>query len=222
MKNTIWMVLGVVAVVVVGGGLYFMNKSAAKKPAEKIITAPAAAKAENKPENITGSIKSLLTAGRALKCGFSNKTNDVTVEGTVYASGGKVREDFTSNAPNITMKGHVLVDGTTAYMWNDNSKQGFKFDLANMTPAPTGTNSQQPDINKNMNFSCNNWSADNSLLTIPSGISFGEFTVPGAPPDGQGSGTIQGGSAPRSACAACDNLPAGAAQDTCKSQLGCQ
>lgn len=177
----------------------------------------------NKTESIEATLKSLLSMGKSLKCTFSNNIKDASINGTVYAANGKVRQDFQTTSIGNATSNHLIVDSSNTYMWTDGSNQGFKFaiDQASTGPASSGySQSQTQDINKSMNFSCQGWSADNSFFVLPTNVTFQSFTIPVVPSTIKSS-TGSGVSAPNSACSACDNLPEGDARNTCRTQLDC-
>ncbi|MBU3978486.1 hypothetical protein KJ980_08040 [Patescibacteria group bacterium] len=173
----------------------------------------------NTGNKIEATLKSLLSNGKSLKCTFSSDSKDYPVRGTVYTGNGKVRQDFQSNAGGMTI--HLIVDNSNSYMWTDGDTQGFKFAI-DQAPTVQPSNgftqswSQSPDINKSMNFSCQDWRMDNSLFTLPSNVTFQSFTMPPGP------SVVSGISITSSPCGVCDNLPSGEARNSCRTQLNCQ
>jgi len=227
MNKKILLILGILVLVLLGAGVFFLSKLGSTQNQPELIQnqkTPSTAQSNtgNKSGPIETTLKSLLSMGKSLKCSFSNNTKDASVSGTVYAGSGKVRQDFQTNAAGIATSGHVIVDSSTMYMWTDTSNQGFKFALDQVSSPSSGSaQSQTPDINKAMNFSCKGWSIDNSFFVLPSKVTFQSFTVPSASQSGGTTGG-SGVGAPKSACAACDNLPAGEARNACRTQLKCQ
>lgn len=218
-KNLI-ITIAVIIILLIGGGLYLgMKKDAAPsqapQPENKTMTSD---NTGNKLEQVEGSLKSLITGGKSLTCTFSNNLNDTSsINGTVYTSGGKVREDFQSTSAQVKVSGHVIIESENGYMWTDQNDQGFKFAI-NGQPTPASTHNQTPDIDKAMKFSCQPWNVDSSLFNLPSNITFQTMTIPAAPP----SGAMQRG-LPNSTnmCAVCNNIPEGPNRESCKAQLKC-
>lgn len=221
MNKKILVIAVIFLILLVGTGAFFLFKPTPKNQPEvkqNQTGSPAVQNnTENKTEAIKATLKDLLSAGKSTKCTFSTNTENTSVSGTVYAGNGKVREDFQSNAAGSTMSGHLIVDSTSSYMWTEGSVQGFKFDVSQV-PTGSSSQSQAQDINKSMNFSCQGWSADNSLFTLPANVTFQSFTVPVLSPKA-GSSTENTN---QSACAACDNIPAGEARNACRTQLNCK
>jgi hypothetical protein len=225
MNKKVLVILVILFLVLLGIGAYFfLIKGAPKNQLETQDQKQPAGQSNtgNKTESIEATLKSLLTAGKSLRCTFSNNTKEVSVSGTVYTAGGKVREDFQSNAAGSTMSGHLIVDNLNSYMWTEGSNQGFKFAVDKAASTSSGSaQSQTQDINKAMNFSCQGWSVDNSLFVLPTNVTFQSFAIPVISPSSGKSSTGSAVNTPKSACPACDNLPAGEARNACRTQLDC-
>jgi len=211
--------LAIVAILIfllIGLGSFFLPKSSPQPVKQTQKTD----ETSNKIESLETTLKGLLSMGKSLKCSFDLK--DASISGTVYAGNGKVREDFQSNAVGSSMSGHLIVDSTNSFMWTDGSDQGFKFPVEQITSdEPTITPAKNPgqDIYKSMNFTCRSWKVDDSVFLLPNTVTFQSFKVPGVNPS---AGTSTTGITNQSACAACDNIPAGEARSACKTQLKCQ
>lgn len=219
MNKKIVLILGVLLIFVIGaGGFYVMKKSGSKNNNPQSATS---AKTTVTPANTTtfGTLKDLLSGGKSVKCTFSNKTEGVSVDGTVYAAGGKMRGDFKTVASKTTVNGHIIVDSSNSYFWTDMSNQGFKMAVTGESVNPSLEN-KSLDINQKLNYSCENWSKDNSVFALPSNITFKTLTVPTVS-QGQSGGNSTGG-ATTNQCAACDGIPAGSARDACRTQLNCK
>jgi hypothetical protein len=220
-KKLMGIIAGSLILILLAAVIFFVTK----KPKSSSTNQPVSngQSSQGAAETIEGSIKSLLSAGKSLKCTFSNSTDEVNVEGTVYVSGGKVRQDYKTTSSQFSSSGHVIVDSENSYMWTDSSDQGFKFPIDNgeqraISPA---SGSENVDVNKNYKFSCGGWIADNSLFVIPSNINFQTLSIPAigtVAPTAGSSGTT---SNPSENCAVCNNIPAGAARDNCLAQLNC-
>jgi len=161
------------------------------------------------------SLKALLALGSAQTCTFDNAGST----GTMYISGGKVRGDFDSTTNGKTLKTHMLVDGTTSYIWMDGEKTGYKmsFDASAGAGTPGTTTAQTSgafDANADMNYKCGPWVADASVFVLPTTVTFTSFAIPTMnPSSGNGSSSSQ--------CSYCDNLT-GDAKTQCKSALNCK
>lgn len=184
---------------------------------------------QNNPENSTsqtvqGTLKSLLSAGKSQKCTYSNKVDSATVEGTIYIANGKIRGDFTTTSEQTKMSGHMITDKEFSYTWNDLSNQGIKMTINQEQQAPsdssTEPNNQTSDINQTYTYTCQGWKEDAAMFIPPANITFSTFTLPNT--QSNGTAPANGDSTNSSMCATCDNIPAGEARDTCKTQLNCK
>lgn len=230
MKNkqngfAIGIVVIVIAVLALGGGAAYVatrsKSSVDVKVSENATTSAEATVNADVSQNT--SIKGLLASGRSLKCTFADVTEAATTNGTVYVSGGKMRGDFSAAVDEVgTMHSHMISDGEYMHVWMDTMKQGFKMKVSGTTTTQT---SQAPDINKELKYECNPWSADASLFALPAHITFSESittgvgTGVGAKANVDANASVKGTA---SQCSMCDSVPAGAARDQCKAQLGCK
>lgn len=124
--------------------------------------APAAASQDlNKPQTY----KQFLSSGISKICTYAVSLSDGsgTSTGTVYASSGKIRGDFTLPGQNGTVQQHIIVDSYMAYMWNNTSNQGVKFAVQEQSPNQL-TNSTV--------FKCNVWSPNMAVFEIPANVAY--------------------------------------------------
>lgn len=164
---------------------------------------------ESVPKVENASIKSLLSQGGSKQCTFSNSEDTTVTNGDVFIVDGKLRGDFVTNSNNIDTTSHVIYDGTTMYMWSDNSGEGFKVKADPSvleTPQAEQSETRSVDINKDFNFSCKTWNADQSFFVAPNDVNFREMpamnlTVPDA------SSLPESGDVKALQEAACNNLP---------------
>ena len=206
-KKTGIIFAGIIILVLLG--FVFMNKPKKIFPAvvTKTSTTPAArttVAVAHKTETVQGTMKSLMTAGKSEVCTYTNETSGTTVNGTMYVSGGKMRVDFTAvnTGKNEKVNSHMIVtDAQTAYAWTDLTNRGMKISLTTTT-TPSTANNGSPDLNKQVQFSCQEWTQDLSLFVVPSNVTFYSINA-------------------SAACSACDNLSA-QAKEICKAQLNCQ
>jgi hypothetical protein len=200
------------------GGLLLHHKS--NQPiAMKATTTPVAMK-QTHPITQEGSLKSLLALGGAKKCTFSNSDTQNSVSGTVYVSDGKMRGDFLSKSVSANVTGHMIMDSGYMYIWNDETNQGMKMAFnpnQEITPVPNH-NSQAPNLNQSVSYSCGSWSADQSMFAIPTNITFSSITIPSGVPSTSGANASSGNSV---SCSTCNAIPAGPGRDACRAQLHC-
>lgn len=124
------------------------------------------------------SLKELMTRGQDIQCSWEDTTDQSS--GTIYVSKDKARGDFSVMDENQTKIGHMILVSNTSHIWMDGDSRGFKVSLQNNTEADTSS-SQGVDPNKDYNYSCSSWDADNSLFELPADVNFQEFNIPAMP-----------------------------------------
>jgi len=195
-----------VVVVLLLGGWYVMGRKTnqpSPQPTEQITPTPA---------RQSGSLRQLLAGGIAQKCTFSSEAT----QGTVYMSGGKMRGDMKTTADDKTIVSHMLVDGTTTYIWMDDQTAGYKMSWENSTPAPTGEARPGFDPDRDVDYDCGVWVTDGSQFTLPTNVTFSDMSKI-ITPSGMAPKTTPGS---QSQCDACNNLT-GTAKTQCLTALGC-
>jgi len=244
-NNTGIIVAVIVILLLLGGAYYFMHHG------NSMMHPMQAGEGANPQSQASTQKKSLFdffSMAGSQKCTFSDDTNKSA--GTVYVSSGKMRGDFqeSNNSTGKTEQTHMINDGTYVYMWTDGQNNGYKMSdqfvkqeeaqsSEAKTPSNAGGNpqpSQGVDMHQKANYSCGGWSADNSLFTPPSDVSFTDYSSmmqgQGTMMHGGSTGTTtqQGsqGSAPAggnaAACSECNQAPAGSARNQCLAALHCQ
>lgn len=202
-------ILIIVAVLLLGGGAFFFMK---KGPAAPATPGSSSTQQAAGPS----SLKDLISKGIAETCTFSNEGS----AGTVSVSGGKVRGDFDSTVDGKVTKSHMIVDGTTSYLWMDGQTVGYKMTFDSSASATAeGKATSQPagsfDAGAQMNYNCKPGIVDNSLFDLPKGVNFMSFgTTLNATPG-------PGGASSSSQCSYCDTLT-GDSKTQCRAALNCQ
>jgi len=183
------------------GGYVMMGKKTGQEPIVAEQNSPT-------PGKQSGSLRQLLSGGVAQKCTYSSGET----QGTVYVGGGKMRGDMVTTTDATTTVSHVIVDGTTSYIWMDGQTTGYKMSWDTTTPAPTGNAGQTGfDPDSNVDYDCGVWVSDASMMAMPAGVTFaemGKLVIP------------TGMSGPASQCDACASLT-GTAKTQCMTALGC-
>lgn len=214
MKKNVVLIIGGLILFGVVAFFVFGKKSANPLP---VSTSQASTQSANQTQ--PASLKEILAAGIAQTCTFSSDTT----QGTVAVSGGKVRGDFNTTVDGKVTQSHMIVDGTTSYIWTDGQTTGFKMAFNPETSAQPAASGAAPagglNANQNMNYSCNPGVADSSIFNLPAGINFMEFAIPTVLPSGQAVGPATGSAS--SQCSVCNNLPA-SAKTQCLTALHCE
>ena len=175
-------------------------------------------KSVSKTKSMQEVLKDLMASGKSQKCTYSNKLELVTVSGTIYIAGEKMRGDFTSVSKGNNISGHMIVDSQFTYTWTDVSKRGVKVAI-NQQPSGGPLNNQALGINKTFSYNCQDWLGDSAMFVPPSDVVFATYMLPSGQPSGVVPSSAQDNAS--SKCSVCDNLPAGSGKDACKAQLHC-
>lgn len=194
---------GVLAVALIAGGvlLFSRNKSSSPEVASNEEAAPKAEEAGMQQR----SMKDLLAANKNQTCTFSGVEQGGEYNGTVYLAGKKMRTDSNVKINNSELASHMISDGVVGYMWMDGETRGFKIALESEQAANPGQGGSV-DFNKNYNYSCKDWSPDNSKFELPSGVTFNE--MPTAQPSAAAGASASGAADVKAMQqAACNNLP---------------
>lgn len=207
----------IIILLLLGGGLFLAMRKT--NPSSQTASGTQEGTQTTTPLKSSGtldsSLKGLLTNGSSVKCTLENtSTTDAKLTGTIYVTKGKLRGDMVSSMNGSTINTHIIDDATNLYMWTDLSKTGYKFAVTDQQAA--SANNKFQSLSQPINYSCNSWTVDDSLFTLPADITFSSITLPAVPAGANGTGTGM------SQCAACDQIPAGANRDACKTQLHCQ
>jgi hypothetical protein len=193
MAKTIGIILGIL--IVVGGIWYFTQNQNNSSEVESNTSSTQTAEEENFSE--MGSIKALMERGSDVKCTYETTEEGQASSGTVYASDGKVRGDFSITTDGVAGTGHMIADSSTGYFWMEGQTSGMKM-MMNEPDQTANTSNQGIDPNKEYNFACESWTPDESMFVPPSNVTFQEFTIPSVPANND---------APLDAAAVCASLP---------------
>lgn len=151
----------IVAVLIVGGGWYFMSAKDGAISADMVTI---------------GSINQLIGSGKDYECTVSQSTEQFTSTGVFYVSGGKVRGDIVTKyvAQGVPEnESHMITDGKVVSFWPIVPGKGITINIDSQSPAYDAELSKDVNFNAEANYSCKPWAAkDDSKFTQPSDISF--------------------------------------------------
>jgi hypothetical protein len=82
--------------------------------------------------------------------------------------------DFSGKAAGMTITGHVIQTEGYAYTWTDLMPQGVK---VHVDAAPAAATTQGFDSSTQVEYSCNEWTVDESKFAVPTSVTFTEFTA---------------------------------------------
>ena len=208
-------IIGIVVVIIVVGAVWAMaNKSApTNSPADPDTknTNTNAAKAQ--------SLKALLAANTPQECSFQTTVDTSTSEGKVYMARGMMRGDFTLVSGDETFTSHMITKDGSVYSWVENMTTGFKTSIDAGTGANTENGQKEAvDMDQELNYDCQPWSADASTFELPANVEFNDLGAMMKPKLDAPANTDD----TNAQCGACDQVPAGPTRDQCKSALGCK
>lgn len=134
----------------------------------------------------TGDLKDLMLKGKPLTCSYAYVSEGYTSKGYFYVDGKRVRADMTSTDPQgVEVQAHMIQDGTYMYLWDETKPdQGIKMTIPSPaeTPesepseVPFAQNQDGPDTNYVGDYNCDSWKVDEALFTLPSGVTFSDFS----------------------------------------------
>ena len=171
MKNKI--VLVIVALLVVGGLVWFSRGNSEKKPQEiKPLPAPSETKTEEQKEGIFNSIKDALEKSVNLKCQYQLENGDKM---TVYLKGKDlIRAEVTTKQNQQTI---TIMKDDKMWFWLPATKKGMVISLAGLQQQGLA-NQQVPNKEKILEEaekykeSCQPATIANSLFEIPQEVEF--------------------------------------------------
>lgn len=202
-------VLAVIAVVVIAGGAFLLTHRRSNNQADVSSTSTTNGSNSSDSTNnseVSGTIQSLFASGGSKMCTYkSNPGAEYESSGVVYVANGKIRTDYTGKGANGEVQsGHLISDGTTGYMWNDQANSGIKMPFAQYnTASNTAPNGHSTDYENKYDFHCQGWLADNSKFEVPTGVQFSE--MPAMPSSTNGTSEVDQQRAIRQAV--CNNMP---------------
>ena len=165
-------IIGVVAVLVVAGGIWYWVSSSGTAGTPSSTASSTATGTQ--PAAQTTTLRALATQGGNYTCTVSTIADNGQTTGSVFTAGGKTRLDFkiTLNGTDTTM--HTIRTGTTAYTWVEGQSAGTKSTIttsSSIVPQPQGGVIAVND-NVQVASDCHPWSPDATKFVPPTGITF--------------------------------------------------
>lgn len=174
-KYITWVVILIIAVAAVFG--YFVYKQKSGTPSHN----PSAN--TNSNGSAFSSVEEAIMKNMSINCDYTDQ-NGVHV--TAYIKSGQVRVD--TSGSNANQDSHTIIKDKTIYFWNN--QEAFKMAEPQVTPSvsPTGSGNAQNTVSNLEAYKsdCKNANVDDSLFTLPPGVTFTAMTVPTYPTTGAG------------------------------------
>lgn len=155
------------------GGAYYITNH--KEPAQPEAAQPQQQEQTQEAQagSYTGSLADLAKRGGSWKCTVDSSTAQAASSGIVYVSGDMVRGDFTSTIQGYGSVGsHLLVNDGYSYSWSSMMPQGIKTKVTTTGDGGTATSGSGADVNHSYSYDCAPWTADASLFTVPTDVTF--------------------------------------------------
>jgi len=215
--------IGVVVVLLIGGGLFMMNKG------DDAMGRLDAMMEKSDDESsglgtISGGLKELFAKGKSMQCDFEHTAETGVTSGTVYISGNDMRGDFELvQQDGKTVTSNMIRKGDTSYVWSSEFDQGFKTVIPEVTNEADNNYDQtamQSDPfaeleNQNVTYDCKPWIVNATMFTPPSDIEFVDYSaqMQKMQRDEDSVKSLQ--------CSACDQAPDATSKEQCRKALGC-
>ncbi|MBP6881242.1 MAG: hypothetical protein KBC35_01310 [Candidatus Pacebacteria bacterium] len=186
MKNFI--ILGVIAVVALGGFIYFTFlatpahelASEAEDTAAALSRETATTPAAPEPKKGTGTLESIRLLNEDLECTISTVAEGQQSTGTYFVSGGSMRGDFLTDSPDLTgqVLSSMIIDAGMMYVWSEieGGMYGVKMDLA-QAAAPEATSREPVSRNAAVEYDCKPWTnVDRTVFMPPTSVLFQDMS----------------------------------------------
>jgi len=161
----------VVAVVVLGGGVWYFASHAPSSDSQSAAAGQVAT--ADTGATGSGSIAALMARGGDFQCTVNVVAAQTPTAGTIEVSGGKMHGAFAATVNGATVNAYMVNDGAYVYSWSDAAPQGVKVAV---TPAANGAQAQGGfDPNTNVDYSCSPWTPDPSVFVPPANVTFMTF-----------------------------------------------
>lgn len=184
MKNVT--ILGVVALAIVGF-VYFTlfstpaheMKGEAQDSMEEYTGQLSEKKVVPEPRQGIGTLESLRLGGEDMECtiSYSNEEQQSSVEGTYFVSGGSMRGDFLTEAPDLSgqiLSSMIINDVEVLYVWSEieGVSYGIKMNLGEA--AGSEVEAHEPvALDAEVRYDCKPWeNVDRTVFVPPSDILF--------------------------------------------------
>jgi hypothetical protein len=170
-KNIIWAVIIVLIVVVLGFVSLRGDDSITTEDKQNMEQDDT----NTVPTKSSGTLGEIFTQGGNYTCEVNRDGDGNITEGVIYQAGEKTRFDLRVELANgDATETHVIRDGTSMYTWLSGQTAGVKTQITDTTPLiiqPQGGGSVIGE-NESFNWNCRAWLTDESVLTLPSDITF--------------------------------------------------
>lgn len=174
-------VIGIVAVVVLGGGYLAYSNLGGSSSSEKSLYAPATdtESASTPAEGKKMSIESYIKQGGTHVCTVTQNAGGIESKGTLYIAGEKIGGEFSSVVQGMDINTYLIVKDGYSYVWTSLMPNvGFK-SVTVMKDSNSGASTETSgsygwDASKIGDYDCKPWTLNASKFVLPSSVTFGE------------------------------------------------
>jgi hypothetical protein len=147
---------------------------------------------ENEGGLFSGSLKDLMARGADTQCTWSSTNEGAKIGGTVYVSGTKFYQEFSStdSKNGSELKSYILNDGTWIYQWSALSKVGTKMKMdevkklaeeaqkkiSNDAIDKQDVENNNVNLDNEFDYNCQKWTVDVSRFQLPTDIQFNDLS----------------------------------------------
>lgn len=212
--------IGIGAIVIIAGGAWFFASNNGSTDTD--INGTDDTMEQFEEESLSAkTLRELLISGKSLTCDFSHEEDGIEQTGTVYIDGERVRGDFFLGLEDSDEEAHMIRDKEWVYTWGGpfgDEGEGLKVAVREVETDNNEVGEYKEDtfdIDKETDYACRSWRADEEKFTPPSDITFREFSFSAALKEAAAGVDIELN------CNVCDQAPGEEAQAQCRQALGC-
>ena len=173
-------VVAIVAVLAIGGGVYYANKKSEDKietENEANIEAEVNVGARTEislGQASRGTLRGLFKVGRDVTCTVSGPQANGETSGTVFISAeGDIRGDFVTEASSgADVDSHMIIQDDTAHVWNGTEGVAMSTSQLSANASAQAEVRFSVDVNSQVDYTCSEWSRDESKFNLPPNVTF--------------------------------------------------
>lgn len=203
-KKVIIAVVVILIILLGGAGIVLMNQ---KKNSSEANTS------NNQNQTESKSLKDLWGMNNQ-ECTFTDSESGNS--GKIYSGNGKFGGEFSSQVDGKATASHMIADSNSVYFWIDGQTQGFKTSQALVENLGEDTVMTALDVNAKVDYSCKPWVVNSNQFSIPSNVTFTDYSnlIPSPIAVPSGSSDLE------SNCSVCNSL-SGESKTQCLAALKC-
>lgn len=176
MTESVKIILGLIALVAVGGGLYYANQQPKKIP-QPNVNGDTTQQVDNTQKKMAFSQFSSQDKGN-YKCTVSQYVQDIQSEGTVYLSNGMIRGEFITQYNGQPIDSTFIMRDGYTYTWSSAMKNmGFKVKAeastsTEVTTSGSASGTYSANLDQIGDYTCEAWTPDETKFVPPTTITF--------------------------------------------------